>query len=120
MANTKLVVDAITGETKVVEMSAAEIAEIQEQANNAAIMEASWVPKEVAMWQVRTVLQQNGLLKKAETAIASANNAALTNIWQYGNFAKRSSPSIATLGEALNLTPEQIDDLFREAYNLEI
>lgn len=76
------------------------------------------VPQQVPMWAVRTVLQNDGLFDQAQAAIDASGDNALKNVWEYGNFADRNSPSIATLGQALGLTDAQIDQMFFNANSL--
>lgn len=73
------------------------------------------VPQQVPMWAVRTVLQDNGLFNQAQALIDVSPDNALKNIWEYGNFAERTSPAINSLGEALSLTPQQMDEMFQQA-----
>lgn len=82
--------------------------------------EAPPVPQQVPMWAVRTVLQTSGLFDLAQTTIQASDNVALKNIWEYGNFAERSSVSINSLASQLQLTNEQVDQLFRDADALNI
>jgi hypothetical protein len=67
------------------------------------------------MWAVRVVLKTNNLLDQAQAAIDASDDYALQTVWEYGNFADRNSPSIAALGSALGLTPEEMDELFKQA-----
>lgn len=78
------------------------------------------VPSTVAMWQVRCVLKAQSLLEAAQAAIDASDNDNLKIIWEYGNFAERNSPSIESLGEALGLTSEQIDEMFIAANELSV
>lgn len=73
------------------------------------------VPKSAPMWTVRTVLQNDGLFDQAQALVAASTDNALKNVWEYGNFAERQSPSIISLGTALGLTSEQIDQMFIDA-----
>lgn len=78
------------------------------------------IPQEVPMWAVRTVLQNDNLFDQAQTAIDASTDNALKNVWEYGNYATRSSKAIASLAATLNLTDAQIDQMFIDADNLEV
>ena len=71
------------------------------------------VPAQVALWQARAVLAQQGLLDAASAAVAASGNPVLTAVWDYGNVITRASPGLAQLAGALGLTEAQVDDLFR-------
>ena len=73
------------------------------------------VPSQAPMWAVRVVLKNHDLFDQAEQAITASGDVSLQTVWEYGNFAVRSSAAIATLAAALNLTDEQIDAFFFEA-----
>ena len=78
------------------------------------------IPQQVPMWAVRVVLKQSDLLDQAEAAIAASGDFALQTVWEYGNFADRNSPAIASLATALGLTSEQTDQMFIDANNLSV
>ena len=72
------------------------------------------VPEKVSRFQARAALYQMGLLEAAEALTTMAGG--LTEIaWSDATEFYRDSPSIAGLAPHLNLTEEQIDDLFRLA-----
>ncbi|WP_062236365.1 hypothetical protein [Aureimonas sp. N4] len=76
------------------------------------------VPSAVTMRQARIALSRAGLLSKAEAAIAQMAGQAGEEArieWEYAAELKRNHPLIAALGQALGLSAEAIDDLFREA-----
>jgi len=78
------------------------------------------IPQQVPMWAVRTVLQNDGLFDQAQALITASTDNALKNVWEYGNFADRNSAAIATLAAALDLTSEQVDQMFIDANNLSV
>jgi hypothetical protein len=78
------------------------------------------VPPQVPMWAVRTVLQNDGLFDQAQALIEASTDNALKNVWEYGNFADRNSNAIASLAAALDLTSEQVDQMFIDANNLSV
>lgn len=79
-----------------------------------------YVPSQVPMWAVRVVLKNNNLFDQAQAAIDASNNDAIKAVWEYGNNATRTSPAINSLAAALNLTSEQVDQMFIEANSLDI
>lgn len=79
-----------------------------------------YVPPQVPMWAVRTVLQNDNLFDQAQAAIEASTDNALKNVWEYGNFADRNSAAIASLSAALGLTSEQVDQMFIDANNLTV
>lgn len=80
----------------------------------------STAPTPVPMWAVRTVLQTNGLFDQAQALINASTDAALKNVWEYGNFADRNSNSINTLASELGLSNAEVDELFVEANALTV
>ena len=79
-----------------------------------------YVPPQVPMWAVRTVLQNDNLFDQAQTLINETSDNALKNVWEYGNFAERNSRAISVLAIELNLTEEQVDQMFIDANNLTV
>ena len=73
------------------------------------------VPQQVALWQARAVLTSAGVFSQADAAIRASGNAGVIALWDYGNMISRSSPTLAALGTAMNLTSAQIDALFIQA-----
>lgn len=74
-----------------------------------------YVPHEVTMRQGRLALLSAGLLGNVATAINSLSepDKSIANIeWEYSNALQRDNPFVSTLGAALGLTSDQIDDLF--------
>lgn len=79
-----------------------------------------YVPPVVPMWAVRVVLKNHNLFDQAQAAIDASDNKAIKAIWEYGNTANRDSPAIATLAATLNLSEEQVDNMFIEAYQINV
>ena len=65
-------------------------------------------------FQGRMALSDAGLLSAVETAIAAADEKTKV-AWEYALEWRRSSPMIAALSTALNMTDAEIDELFRNA-----
>lgn len=76
------------------------------------------VPQEVTMRQARLALLENGLLANVQPAINSLPEPDKTKAeieWDYSNALQRSNPFVATLGAALGLSSQDLDDLFIQA-----
>ena len=73
------------------------------------------VPQVVSRFQARAALAMVGLLTSVENAIASSNNIIAQLAWADAVQFERNSPTIAAMASALDLTEEQVDDLFRTA-----
>ena len=76
---------------------------------------ASIVPESVSLWQAKAALQNSNLLTAANTAITSLNNPVLNQYWASADQLLRSSPTLASLAQILNLTSAQVDALFIQA-----
>lgn len=78
-------------------------------------------PKQVTMRQTRLALLQGGYLTTINSAIAAmpgaAGDAARIE-WEFSSTVERNRPLVAAMASALNLSPEQIDDLFKLAITL--
>ena len=82
--------------------------------------EPVFVPQEIAIWQLRLTLANRNLFAQAEAVIQSMNNAALTTLWEYGNTVKRNSSALDTLMSALDLSSDDVDEIFIEASGLNV
>lgn len=67
-------------------------------------------------FQGRMALSHAGLLSNVEALIADTATDEATKIaWEYALEWRRMSPMIASLATALNLSDEQVDNLFKDA-----
>lgn len=76
------------------------------------------VPFEVQLWRIRTVLKLMQLETQIESAIDAMpepSKTAATYIWKFGTTVERASQTVLLLQSALQLTNEQVDDLFIQA-----
>lgn len=73
------------------------------------------IPSTVTPRQARLALLDAGLLDTVETELAKPENKAALISWEYATTVERDSPLIATIGGALGMTDQQIDDLFTAA-----
>lgn len=90
-------------------------------ANNYTVVVPVVMPAEVTMRQARLALLQAGKLAAVTAAIdsmPSPDKEAAQIEWEYSNTLRRDHPLVAALGPALNLTGEQLDDLFITAAGL--
>ena len=79
------------------------------------------IPQSVTMRQARLALLNNSLLDDVAPAIATLPEPDRTRAqieWEYSNALERGNPFVATLGAALGLDAEAMDDLFIEAAQL--
>lgn len=72
------------------------------------------VPQSVTPRQARLALLAAGLLDDVNAAVAAAGPQAQID-WDYALEIRRDNALIASMAAGLNLTDEQIDDLFRAA-----
>ena len=102
-----------TGEYKVIQLTQSEIDAIP-----------VYIPQKVklvSMRQARLALLQSGLLTQVNTAISNMTGLAGDQarvVWEFSNTVERDNPLISQLGVALNLTSNQLDDLFTLANTL--
>ena len=78
----------------------------------------SQVPQEVQLWRIRTVLKLMQLETQIESAIETMpepSKTAATYIWKFGTTVERASQTVLLLQSVLQLTDEQVDDLFIQA-----
>lgn len=75
------------------------------------------IPSVVTMRQARTALSRSGLLAAVNAAVAAADEE--TKIaWEFSTEVQRDFPLVQTLAAALNLSEQQLDDLFTLAATL--
>jgi hypothetical protein len=78
----------------------------------------SQVPQEVQLWRIRTVLKLTQLEAQIETVLDSLpepSKTAANYIWNYGTTVERTSQTVLLIQTTLQLTDEQVDDLFIQA-----
>lgn len=75
-------------------------------------------PIEVPLWAFRAVLTTMGLAGNVTTLIATLDEPARTVAsvqWEYANFIRRDHPVIVQLAQALNLTEQDVANIFKQA-----
>jgi len=75
------------------------------------------IPNVVTMRQAKLALLQQNLLNSINTAIDQAGEAAKIE-WQYATEVKRNNALVQAISAQLNLTEQQIDELFTLAASL--
>lgn len=99
-----------------VDMTPEEIATLQANQEAAQAAAAQYVPRAVSPYQARVALHHANLLPTVTAFMNSEAAPAEAKIaWEYATQFERHSPFIESLGPLLNLTEQQIDDLFRTA-----
>lgn len=79
------------------------------------------IPQEITMRQARLALLDIGLLVNVQTAINTLPEPDKTKAqieWEYSNALQRDNPFVTTLGTALGLSSDDIDNLFITASGL--
>ena len=75
------------------------------------------IPTVVSMRQARLALLQAGLLATVDAAVAAGGEADKIT-WEYATEVNRNSPLVTNMAAALNLTSQQLDNLFTLAASL--
>ena len=87
------------------------------------LVEGVWVippPQSVSRFQARMALRGAGLFDAVEAMMANpATPIAAVEAWQAAQEFRRQSPTILAMAQALNLTEQQLDDLFIAAGQIE-
>jgi undecaprenyl pyrophosphate synthase len=93
--------------------TAQEIAELKKES----------VPQEVQLWRIRVILKLSSLESAIEAVLNNLEEptkTAANYIWNYGSTVERNSQTVALLQTALQLTNEQVDEMFIEANNIKL
>ncbi len=69
------------------------------------------IPTSLSIKQARLALYQAGYLDAVEAGIASMDKPAQI-IWEFASTVERSDPLVAAMASVLNLTSEDLDDLY--------
>lgn len=81
------------------------------------------VPQEVQLWRIRTVLKLMDLEVTIETALNSLDEPTKTGalyIWEYGTTIERPSQTVLLLQNILQMTDEQVNEIFIQANNIQL
>ena len=102
----RTVINLSTGVVEVVELSPAEIAAIPAPEP---VKVSTISPR-----QIRQVLTAAGLRAQVEAAISSGDQD-LKDWWMFSTAFEREHPVLVSMAQALGLSPEQVEDLFKQA-----
>lgn len=90
--------------------------------NDGAEPSADVVPGELPLWKVRAILQLNGFKTTVDDFIAKIpdENTRIVAFeqWNFGNYVQRNHPIVEAAAAVLELTSEQIDEMFKAAARL--
>lgn len=104
-----------------IEHETAEIGDVLTNGEFVSPPQIASIPREVTMRQARQALILAGLDEAVEAAIdaipGTAGKLARAE-WNNSQVVQRSRPLVSQLGDAIGLTPKQIDDLFITAATL--
>ena len=79
------------------------------------------VPQVISKFQGKAILHKLGFLTKVLSVIEDPNTDPLVKLaWDNVSEFRRNSPMLKSLGIALELTDEQLDELFIEAGKIEV
>lgn len=81
------------------------------------------VPNEVPLWCIKAILNEMGLLEIVEGALTQLEEPLKSRanyIWNYGNIIKRDSLTVAFIGQALQKSDTEIDEIFVNADKIEL
>lgn len=74
----------------------------------------------VSRFQARAALRQMGLRSQVDDIMADPETDPLVlDAWQDATEFRRTSPTVAAMADALELSPEQVDELFETAADIE-
>ena len=79
------------------------------------------VPQEVALWKIRAVLKSMGLeeqIKQSFELLEEPNKTGAKYIWEYGTSIERQSKTVLFIQQVLQMTEEQVDNIFINANNI--
>ena len=67
--------------------------------------------------QIRIALSRLGLRTQVEAAVA-AGDQELKDWWEFSTYFERNHPLVISMAEALQVTPEQLDALWKLGYSI--
>lgn len=87
------------------------------------IIETRIVPSEVALWQLRHVLEVMQLEHLVSAAIENLQEpvrGAAIKLWNFGNSVERYSPTVSLIKQVLNIDDNEADNIFMEADKIKL
>ncbi|WP_264522126.1 hypothetical protein [Flavobacterium sp. N1994] len=88
-----------------------------------AVIEVVPVPVEVALWRIRTILKLNDketIIEDALNSLEDPIKTAALNIWQFGTTIERQSQTVGLLQNILQMTNDQVDEIFIQAQGIDL
>lgn len=79
------------------------------------------VPDEIPLWAFRSILKINGVsdqIPELINLLPEPDKTISLEQWERANFINRNHPVIQSIGSALGMTSEEIDNIFISGYNL--
>ena len=73
------------------------------------------IPTQVTAYQAKMALLNANLYAQSNSAVYNSNNQSIIIAWEYASVFERDSPFIQSIQPTLNLSNNQIDDLFISA-----
>lgn len=82
------------------------------------VHEVVFIPTSITQRQCRLMLHKMGKYKEVVTFIENSEDDEIKIEWEYASTIERNNPLVSHLGTQLELTKEQLDNLFVEASKL--
>jgi hypothetical protein len=87
------------------------------------VKETIEIPSEVALWKIRAIIKGLNLeekIKQSFELLEEPNRTGAKYIWEYGTLIERYSNTVLFIQEVLELTNEQVDNIFINANNIKL
>ncbi len=78
------------------------------------------VPAKVLTWKARAALKMAGKFEAAGQAVAASNNVAVQEAFEYSAEWHRTSPAVNAMAQAIGMTSDEVDELFRTADSITV
>jgi len=81
------------------------------------------IPQDVALWKIRAVLKSMGLEEGIEQSfdlLEEPNKTGAKYIWEYGTSIERQSKTVLFLQSVLQMTDEQVNQIFINSNNIQL
>ena len=79
-----------------------------------------YVPQQVTAFQGRAQLMNIGLLTQAESIVVASTDQMLKLAWTHAIYWDRNSPMLQSMGTALGMSSQDLDDLFIAAAQISV
>lgn len=86
----------------------------------APFVSSKYVPEKVTRFQAKAILHLQGLLPAAEQIINASEDPLVKLVWTEATHFERSSPILNAMAQQLQLTSDQLDDLFIAAEQISV